>query len=89
MSAGREPQHGTTVREGPGVDVTRRRLLYGLVVGSLAWREVLAAAAAPDADRRIQALEVVKVEGRREIGGAHQQFQSHPSHVWSPPAEYP
>jgi L-alanine-DL-glutamate epimerase-like enolase superfamily enzyme len=88
MSAGREPQRGTTVREGPGVDVTRRRLLYGLVVGSLAWREVLAAGAAPDADRRIQALEVVKVEGRREIRGAHQQFQSHPSHVWSPPAEY-
>lgn len=71
-----------------GPDLTRRSLLHGLALGSLAWREAVAAEAPPEADRRIAVLEVVKVQGRREVRGAHQQYQANPSHVWSPPAEY-
>jgi L-alanine-DL-glutamate epimerase-like enolase superfamily enzyme len=74
--------------ESSGLDVTRRRLLQGLAVGSLAWWDALASAAAPVDDRRIAALEVVEVRGRRGVRGVHQQFQSNPSHAWGPPAEY-
>jgi L-alanine-DL-glutamate epimerase-like enolase superfamily enzyme len=70
------------------IDVSRRRLLQGLAAGSLAWRESLAAEAPPAADRRIEALEVFRVEGHRLVRAAHQQYQSHPSHVWSPPRGY-
>jgi L-alanine-DL-glutamate epimerase-like enolase superfamily enzyme len=70
---------------------TRRRdvlraLALGAAAGTAPWREALAAA--PAADRRIDAIEVVRVRGRRAIRGAHQQFQSHPSHVWGPPRGY-
>jgi L-rhamnonate dehydratase len=70
------------------MDATRRRLLRGLALGSLATRDALVAAAPPEADRRLASLEVVKLDGQRQVRGAHQQFQSHPSHVWSPPREY-
>ncbi len=67
----------------------RRGFLQGLVLGSLAWREALAAEAPPEADRRIASLEVVRVSGRREVRvGAHLQYQVNPSHVWGPPPEY-
>ena len=79
---------GRELREGDAADITRRRLVCGLVVGPLAWQDWLVSAATPEPDRRIHALEVFRVEGRREVRGANQQHQSHPSHVWSPPAEY-
>jgi L-rhamnonate dehydratase len=74
--------------EDRGHDVERRRLLQGLALGSLAWWDALASAAAPESDRRIDALTVVRVAGQRGVRAAHQQFQSNPSHVWGPPAEY-
>lgn len=70
------------------VNETRRRLLQGLIAAGFAWREVWLSAAPPEADRRIASLEIVKVSGRRQVSGANQQFQSHPSHVWGPPSEY-
>lgn len=70
------------------MDLDRRRILRGLALGALPWREAFAADAPAEADRRLDALEVVRVTGRRAVRGAHQQFQSNPSHVWGPPAEY-
>ena len=65
----------------------RRAFLKGLALGSVAWREALAAEA-PGEKTAIAAVEVFRVEGRREVREAHRQHQAHPSHVWSPPAEY-
>jgi L-alanine-DL-glutamate epimerase-like enolase superfamily enzyme len=70
------------------MQATRRQLLHGLALGAVSCREALGAAAPAEADRRIVSLEVLRVEGRRKVTGAHQQFQSHPSHVWSPPRAY-
>ena len=66
----------------------RRAFLKGLALGSVAWREALAAEAPGEKARQIAAVEVFRVEGRREVREAHRQHQAHPSHVWSPPAEY-
>jgi hypothetical protein len=66
----------------------RRAFLKGLALGSVAWREALAAEAPGEKDRRLAALEVVRVEGRREVRQAHLQHQVNPAHVWAPPAEY-
>jgi L-alanine-DL-glutamate epimerase-like enolase superfamily enzyme len=66
----------------------RRAFLKGLALGSVAWREALAAEAPGEKARRLAAVEVFRVEGRREVREAHRQHQAHPAHVWSPPAEY-
>ena len=66
----------------------RRAFLKGLALGSVAWREALAAEAPGEKVRQLAAVEVLRVEGRREVRGAHQQHQANPAHMWSPPAEY-
>ncbi|HEX9189083.1 MAG TPA: mandelate racemase, partial [Vicinamibacteria bacterium] len=66
----------------------RRAFLKGLALGSVAWREAVAAEAPGERSRRVASLEVFRVEGRREVREAHRQHQAHPSHVWSPPAAY-
>jgi L-alanine-DL-glutamate epimerase-like enolase superfamily enzyme len=70
------------------MDLERRQILRGLALGALSWREAFAADAPAEADRRLDALEVVRVTGRRAVRGSHLQFQANPSHVWGPPAEY-
>jgi L-rhamnonate dehydratase len=82
------PKPGPETTSAADPSFTRRRLLHGLALGSLAWRDALAAEAPPEAERRLRSLEVVRVEGRREVRGANLQFQSNPSHVWGPPPEY-
>ena len=66
----------------------RRAFLKGLALGSVAWRDALAAEAPGEKARQVAAVEVVRVEGRREVREAHRQHQAHASHVWGPPAEY-
>ncbi len=66
----------------------RRAFLKGLALGSVAWRDALAAEAPGEKARQVAAVDVVRVEGRREVKEAHRQHQANPSHVWSPPAEY-
>ena len=66
----------------------RRAFLKGLALGGFAWREALAAEAPGEKDRRLAGLEVVRVEGRRTVRGAHRQHQANPAHVWAPPPEY-
>jgi L-rhamnonate dehydratase len=66
----------------------RRTFLKGLALGSVAWREALAAGAPGEKDRQLAALEVVRVEGRREVREAHRQHQANAAHVWGPPPEY-
>jgi L-alanine-DL-glutamate epimerase-like enolase superfamily enzyme len=66
----------------------RRAVLKGLALSPLAWRESLAAEPPAETSRRLAALEVVRVEGRRSVREAHRQHQAHPAHVWGPPAEY-
>jgi len=66
----------------------RRAFLKGLALGSVAWRDALAAEVPGEKARQVAGVEVFRVEGRREVRGTHQQHQAHPSHVWGPPAEY-
>jgi L-rhamnonate dehydratase len=66
----------------------RRAFLKGLALGSVAWREALAAEAPGERARQVAALEVFRVEGRREVREAHRQHQANPAHVWDPPPEY-
>jgi hypothetical protein len=65
----------------------RRAFLKRLALGSVAWREAVASEAPGETSRRIAWVDVVRVEGRREVRDAHRQHQAHPSHVWAPPAE--
>ena len=66
----------------------RRTFLKGLALGCVAWRDALGAEAPGEMSRQVASVEVVRVEGRREVREAHRQDQAHPSHVWGPPAEY-
>ena len=67
---------------------TRRQVLAGLAASLATCRDLVAQEAAAAADRSISGLEVVRVEGRREVSAAHQQYQVHPAHVWRPPSGY-
>ena len=56
----------------------RRAFLKGLALGSVAWRDALAAEAPGEKARQVAAVEVVRVEGRREVREAHRQHQANP-----------
>ena len=66
----------------------RRTFLKGLALGSVAWRDALAAEAPGENARQVAAVEVVRVEGRRKVREAHRQHQANPAQVWGPPPEY-
>lgn len=69
-------------------DPSRRQVLAGLAASLLTCRDLVAREVRAASDRTIASLEVFRVEGRREIADAHQQFQVQPAHIWAPPAEY-
>jgi L-alanine-DL-glutamate epimerase-like enolase superfamily enzyme len=69
-------------------DLTRREVIAGLAASLVTCRDLVAREVGAAADRAIASLEVIKVQGRREVSDAHQQHQVHPSHIWRVPAEY-
>jgi hypothetical protein len=66
----------------------RRAFLKGLALGSVAWRDALAAEAPGEKARQIAAVEVFREDGRREVREAYRQHRANPTHVWGPPPDY-